>query len=317
MPLLVIFFCHISIAPHRIVIIRISFCRGECPLWFVGFYIHRTYLSVTFVSTKADAEGDRLRTPAMRTRIVLQGGGDKWRLLATALISCRLMSTASALNVAVITGTTRTEGPPRPILGPRVTKFVVQSLERRGHEVTLIDPRTLNLKLLERPEFSYARSQVPPELKSTRDSLEKADAYVAITPEYNHAPSPALLNILNHFGSSVFSFKPSAIVSYSAGQWGGTRAAIALRPVLSELGCLPVSAMVHIPKAQQVLHDDGTIIVAQQQQDDDKEQWQGYVDRCLSQLEWWGAASQSHRAIVDPFQASPAFVKNPSQRNAP
>merc|ERR1739842_289582 len=31
--------------------------------------------------------------------------------------------------------------------------------------------------------------------------------------------SPALLNILNHFGSSVFSYKPSAIVGYSMGQW--------------------------------------------------------------------------------------------------
>jgi chromate reductase len=33
------------------------------------------------------------------------------------------------------------------------------------------------------------------------------------------------------------------IVTYSGGQWGGTRAAVALRSTLSELGCLPVSAM--------------------------------------------------------------------------
>jgi len=36
-----------------------------------------------------------------------------------------------------------------------------------------------------------------------------------VTPEYNHAPGPALLNLLDHFGSSTFSFKPSVIVSYS------------------------------------------------------------------------------------------------------
>ena len=36
---------------------------------------------------------------------------------------------------------------------------------------------------------------------------------------------------------------------YFQGQWGGTRAAAGLRPVLSELGCLPVSAMVHVPSA--------------------------------------------------------------------
>ena len=38
---------------------------------------------------------------------------------------------------------------------------------------------------------------------------------------------------------------------------GGTRAAAGLRPVLSELGCLPVSSMVHVPKAHQVFDEAG------------------------------------------------------------
>jgi hypothetical protein len=46
--------------------------------------------------------------------------------------------------------------------------------------------------------------------------------------------------------------KPSLIVTYSAGQWGGARAAVAMRPFLSELGCLPGSAMVHVPEAHTV-----------------------------------------------------------------
>ena len=71
--------------------------------------------------------------------------------------------------------------------------------------------------------------KAPGPLDEMADRLRTADAYVACTSEYNHAPSPALLNTLNHFGSSLFSFKPSCIVSYSAGQWGGTRAAHALR----------------------------------------------------------------------------------------
>jgi NAD(P)H-dependent FMN reductase len=108
-----------------------------------------------------------------------------------------------------------------------------------------------------------------------------------------------LLNVLDHFGSSTFSFKPSAIVSYSAGQWGGTRAAIALRPVLSELGCLPVSAMIHLPQVQDVLDEEGVPIK-------DEENWQRYTDRCFSQLEWWATAAKAQKRIVDP-----------TQRNAP
>lgn len=245
--------------------------------------------------------------------------GRKRTSLATSLMVlcyCRSLSSqaAIALNTVVITGTTRTSGPPRPILGPRVAKFVTNVLEQRGHTVTaVLDPMKLELPLLQKPHFAYAPSQVPSHLQEMATLIKDADCYVTITPEYNHAPSPALLNILNHYGSSIFGFKPSAIVSYSAGQWGGTRAAHALRPILSELGCLPVSAMVHIPLAQEVFDDDGNIIGDEMVQ----QKWNGYVERCFSQLEWWGQAAKNHKQQVDPLVVSPAFVTSPTERNAP
>lgn len=216
---------------------------------------------------------------------------------------------SAALHIAVITGTTRTEGPPKPVLGPRVANFVCRILEERGNTVHLVDARHENLGLLDKPAFAYSPRSLPPHLAKLQATLQEADAYVTITPEYNHSPSPALLNILNHFGSSVFSFKPSAIVSYSAGQWGGTRAAIALRPILSELGCLPVSAMIHIPKAQDVLREDGTPHEASR--------WDSYPDRCFSQLEWWAEAAREQKTVCDPFTVSPSFQTDPAERNAP
>jgi len=240
----------------------------------------------------------------------------------------------------ILTGTTRTDGPPRPIVGPRVATLVQNALERRGNIVTaVLDPLQddYRLPLLEKPEFAYSRRQVPAHLANMQRLLQEADAYVAITPEYNHAPSPGLLNTLNHFGSSTFSFKPSAIVSYSQGQWGGTRAALALRPILSELGCLPVSAMIHIPKAHEVLAADGTTtttttVVNNNNNNNEGEEvvprttttttnptpeWDAYMDRCWAQLEWWGTAARHHRAQVDPWDKSPALQTSPSQRNAP
>ncbi|CAJ1949067.1 unnamed protein product [Cylindrotheca closterium] len=233
------------------------------------------------------------------------------RSLAYFLMCCHRSFTTTrvnALNIAVITGTTRTQGPPRPILGPRVASFITKSLEARGNTYTVVDPNSF--ELLDKPQFAYASSQVPAHLKDVQKILEDADAYVCVTPEYNHAPSPGLLNVLNHFGSSTFSFKPSAIVSYSAGQWGGTRAAIALRPILSELGCLPVSAMIHLPSAQEIFDEDGNPY-------ENTEKWQNYTDRCFSQLEWWGTAAKKHKAETDPFDQSPSLQKDPSQRNAP
>lgn len=101
-------------------------------------------------------------------------------------------------------------------------------------------------------------------------------------------------------------------MTYSAGQWGGTRAANSLRPFLSELGCLPVSAMIHIPMAQNVIDDDGHIKIAE-----DVKSWEGYVTRCISQLEWWGEAAKRQKEVLDPSIASPVFIRDPTQRNAP
>lgn len=228
-------------------------------------------------------------------------------LCYSLLLFCLMSTTSHALKIAILTGTTRTAGPPRPILGPRIARFLESTLERRGHVITtIVDPR--QLPHLEKPHFSYAPSQVPPVLQEIHDLLQDADAYVAITPEFNHAPSPGLLNTLNHFGSSVFGFKPSVIVSYSPSQWGGVRAAHTLRPILSELGCLPVSAMIHIPMAQDVVKEDGTLV-------DDT--WLKYTDRSLSQLEWWAEAARNQRLLQDPYATSPAFQSSPDQRNAP
>jgi NAD(P)H-dependent FMN reductase len=181
-------------------------------------------------------------------------------------------------------------------------------LKARGHDICItLTPR--QFPLLEKPYFSYASSQVPHDLATYHNALSQADAYVVITPEMNHAPSPGLINSLNHFGSSVFGFKPSAVVSYSPSQWGGTRAAHALRPVLSELGCLPVSAMIHFPRAHEIFLDDSGIPVS--------DEWNSYTDRCFSQLEWWTEATKEQRLRRDPYSASPAFTRNPLQRDAP
>lgn len=70
--------------------------------------------------------------------------------------------------------------------------------------------------------------------------------------------------------------------------------------------------MIHIPKAQLVLGEDGLV-----SEHDAAEGWDSYSDRCFSQLEWWATAAKTYRKEVDPFGASPALLSTPSQRNAP
>ncbi|WP_228152902.1 NADPH-dependent FMN reductase [Marinobacter guineae] len=110
----------------------------------------------------------------------------------------------------------------------------------------------------------------------------------------------------------MFSYKPSAIVTYSAGQWGGMRAAVGMRTFLSELGCLPVSAMIHVPKAQEVFAENGSA-----QEGEDQASWFDYFGRTFNQLVWWAQAASEHRERIDPHQLVRDFKTDPSERNAP
>ena len=213
----------------------------------------------------------------------------------------------------VFLGTARDSAPPRPArLGLRVARQCESQLLARGHAVELIDPLSIELPPVFKPHFAYAPETAPQHLDRLAARIQAADGYVMVSPEYNHSMSPALAHLLNHFGSSLFAYKPSAIVTYSAGQWGGARAAVGMRTFLSELGCLPVSAMVHVAKAQDVLTEDGRFSV-----DVDAAAWEGYVGRTLAQLEWWAAAAHAQRTGPGTAVAAPAFDRDPSQRNAP
>ena len=210
-------------------------------------------------------------------------------------------------------GTARNSTPPNPPrLGLRVARACVAQLHQGDISVELIDPLDFDLGSIFKPHFAYAQGKAPAQLQSLADKIAAADGYVMVSPEYNHSLSPALAHLLNHFGSSLFSYKPSAIVTYSAGQWGGVRAAVGMRSFLSELGCLPVSAMIHVPKAHEVLAEDGTFLASA-----DAERWGSYFARSFAQLTWWASAAQNQRAVIDPHKLAPAFKKDPSQRNAP
>lgn len=219
------------------------------------------------------------------------------------------------MKFLVFLGSVRESSPPEPPrLGERVARACVRHFEtyHSEHEVKLIDPLDFDTAGIFKPHFAYRRSEAPEALNGLADRIKAADGYVMVSPEYNHSMSPALAHLLNHFGSSLYAYKPSVIVSYSAGQWGGARAAMSMRGFLSELGCLPVSAMIHVPKAQEVLDEQGC-----PQEGQDADHWAGYFGRALLQLLWWAEATKTQRERQDPHSLIKNFTRDPSQRNAP
>ncbi|KAL8591785.1 hypothetical protein ACOMHN_032327 [Nucella lapillus] len=195
---------------------------------------------------------------------------------------------AGGLKMAVLLGSVR-EGR----LGLRVAKFVLDQLKTKYNvKATLLDPEELDLPLMKKALHHYKpeeRSQVPKQLLRCEEVLKEADAFIVLCAEYNHSIPPALSNMMDHFGPSLYSYKPSGIVCYSAGIYGGMRAAMQLRAFLSELGTLSVSNIFGIPEVYKALDQDGKPL---------SDHMEKGLSRMMTQLEWHAHAMKNHRDSV-------------------
>jgi len=156
-----------------------------------------------------------------------------------------------ALRTVVFYGSVRSERQ-----GIRAARFVVNKCRERGHQVDLIDPLDYPLPLLDKMYKEYEPRQAPPLLKKMAELIIPADVYIVVSGEYNHTIPPALANLMDHFLDEYF-YKPSAIVCYSAGSFGGVRASIALRSILAEMGASSIPSVFPIPKVQDVFDVNG------------------------------------------------------------
>ena len=126
----------------------------------------------------------------------------------------------TALTVAVLLGSVR---PERKAL--RAGRMVADALKGAGHEAVIVDPLELRLPLLERTYSEYKKGEAPAGLDGLAALYRRADGFIIVSGEYNHGVPPALKNLLDYF-LEVYFWRPSGIVCYSSGQFGGVRAAM-------------------------------------------------------------------------------------------
>lgn len=190
------------------------------------------------------------------------------------------------LNLPVILGSVRSER-----IGLRVARFVANGLAARGHDVQLVDPVEFPLPLLDKMYKEYAPGTAPAALEKLAGVIKAADAHVVVSAEYNHSIPPGLSNLMAHFLEEYY-WRPSAIVSYSAGPFGGVRAAMQLRAMLAEMGTPSISSILPFPKAQDMLTEDGTPTGDRPGKS---------ADRFFAELEWYAEAFKARRAIGVPY----------------
>ncbi len=179
------------------------------------------------------------------------------------------------LNMLVFYGSVR-----RNRQGIKAARFVLNELEARGHQPELIDPMEYRLPLLDRMYKEYAQGEAPEELETLAQKIKAADAFVVVSGEYNHSIPPALTNLMDHFLEEYF-FRPSAIVSYSAGAFGGVRAAMQLRAFLAEIGTVSIPSLFPIPRVQEAFDEQGNPT---------NPKTRSYIQTFLNELEWYALA---------------------------
>lgn len=141
------------------------------------------------------------------------------------------------LRIGIILGSTR---PNRN--GEAVAKWVNEIAQKRSDaEFELVDIKDFNLPLLDEP-VPPSRGQYSKEhTKVWAAKIDSFDAYVFVTPEYNHGTSAALKNAID-FLFKEWNNKAAGFVGYGSAL--GARAVESLRLVMGEIKVADVRAQV-------------------------------------------------------------------------
>jgi NAD(P)H-dependent FMN reductase len=139
--------------------------------------------------------------------------------------------------------------------GIAVARWVQQlAREHGGFDVELVDLAEVDLPVFDEPNHPRLQQYVHQHTKDWSATVARADAYVFVTPEYNHSYPAGLKNALDYL-SAEWADKAAGLVSY-AGVSAGLRAATAIKPVLAALRMLPVVEAVSVPFFAQFLTED-------------------------------------------------------------
>lgn len=137
----------------------------------------------------------------------------------------------------------------------KVARFVHDLLAKRsGVSTELIDLKRFDLPMME--ERLRFRDDPPLAAREFSFHVNRADAIVIVTPEYNSGYPGVLKNALDYL-KDEYRRKPFGIVTVSAAWSGGMLCLIALRQVILHLGGIPIPAILPVSKVQETFDNKG------------------------------------------------------------
>lgn len=132
---------------------------------------------------------------------------------------------------------------------------------------------------------SVLRDVLPPEVQVLRPRLAEAEAFVIVTPEYNHG-YPASLKIALDWARDEWMAKPVSFVSYG-GVSGGLRSVEQLRQVCAELHMVTIRDGVSLHNCHGLFDETGALM--------QPDRPNAAVKAMIDQLAWWAVALRHAR----------------------
>jgi NAD(P)H-dependent FMN reductase len=156
-------------------------------------------------------------------------------------------------TLTIVIGSTR---PGR--VGPKFAAwFRSRAIAHDGFDIELVDLAQLDLPFLDEPSHPRLRQYVHQHTIDWSRIVERSDAFVFVTPEYNFGYSAALKNAIDYL-SQEWADKAVGFVSYG-GVAGGTRAVQQLKQVVTALKMIPVAESVNLPFFSHFIDESGTV----------------------------------------------------------
>jgi NAD(P)H-dependent FMN reductase len=186
------------------------------------------------------------------------------------------METGRSLFIPVILGTARMGR-----MSLHAAQLVTEELGKRaGIETDLIDIAKLPLPTNDAGEaIKHA---------AFSDKMDKADALVVVSPEYNHGYSGLLKHVLDSC-LKEYIHKAVGIVGVSAGPFGGTRVVQNLLPVMRELGLVTIFWDVNFSSVQKAFNEAGGLL---------DQSYIRRIDKFLKELIWMAKTLRQGREQI-------------------
>jgi NAD(P)H-dependent FMN reductase len=176
--------------------------------------------------------------------------------------------------------------------GPAIGHWFIEQARRHARfELDVADLGEIDLPILDEPEHPRLRKYQHDHTKAWSARVDRADAFVFVTPEYNWGPPPSLLNAIDYVVHE-WAYKPLGLVSYG-GVSGGMRGVQIVRQMVTGLKMVPLPEAVAIPMFTRFINAETGEFAPD-------EVHTGNAARMLDELLRWSQALQALRTSPSP-----------------